>query len=101
MGVFDRIRGEQIRVHVMIRGRVGQEWLAVDDHVRLPDGATLNDLIAHASKIGIPMQAALAESPHLADTLMWNGDRCPVALHGTRQLQDGDQVYLLAPLAGG
>jgi molybdopterin converting factor small subunit len=32
---------------------------------------------------------------------MWNGERCPVDEHITRPMKDGDEVYLLAPLAGG
>jgi sulfur carrier protein ThiS len=32
---------------------------------------------------------------------MWNGDRCPVDEHAARPLQDGDSLYLLAPIAGG
>jgi molybdopterin converting factor small subunit len=47
------------------------------------------------------MREALESSPHLADTLMLNGDRCAVADNRDRVLVDGDQIYLLAPLAGG
>jgi molybdopterin converting factor small subunit len=32
---------------------------------------------------------------------MINGERCPVADHLDRALEDDDQIYLLAPLAGG
>jgi molybdopterin converting factor small subunit len=32
---------------------------------------------------------------------MLNGERCPVAENQERVLADGDEVYLLAPLAGG
>ncbi len=90
-----------IRVHVLIRGRIGDGWLDVDKDVQLPVGATLDDLIREATRRGIPMAEALAHSPHLRDTLMLNGERCPVAAHGARVLRDGDEVYLLAPLAGG
>ena len=39
--------------------------------------------------------------PRMTNTLMLNGERCPVDENLTRALADGDQVYLLAPLAGG
>jgi len=32
---------------------------------------------------------------------MLNGERCPVDANRDRKLADGDEVYLLAPLAGG
>jgi molybdopterin converting factor small subunit len=32
---------------------------------------------------------------------MWNGQRAPVAENLDRALSDGDEVYLLGPLAGG
>jgi molybdopterin converting factor small subunit len=33
--------------------------------------------------------------------MMLNGERCPLAENLERVLQDGDEIYLLAPLAGG
>ena len=44
---------------------------------------------------------ALEHSPHLHDTMMLNGERCPLAENEARVLADGDEIYLLAPLAGG
>lgn len=90
-----------IRVHLMVRGRVGETWLDVDEDVKVPPGTTLTDFIAAVERRGIPLGAAIAASPHLAHTLMWNGDRCPVDEAGSRTLADGDQIYLLSPLAGG
>jgi molybdopterin converting factor small subunit len=91
----------KIKVHLIIRGRIGAGWLDVDEELKLPAGTTLAGLIDHADKRGIPLREALADSPHLAETLMHNGERCPVAGNEDRVLADGDQVYLLAPLAGG
>jgi sulfur carrier protein ThiS len=106
MGLGDTVRGwlggvPTIRVHILIRGRVGDGWVDVDESVRLPDGATMRDLIAAADRRGIPLAAAIEKSPHLAHTLMLNGERCPVVEHGDRRLTDGDEVFLLSPLAGG
>ena len=102
--MIDRLRallGPKIRVHVLVKGRVGAGWVDIDRSVSLPEGATLGDLLVAAERRGVPIRAALAGSPHLRDTLMLNGERCPVADNRARALADGDRVYLLAPLAGG
>jgi molybdopterin converting factor small subunit len=101
VGIFDRLRGDTIRVHVLIKGRIGDGWHDVDEHVRLPAGTTLGKLVEVADNAKIPLRDALANSPHLRDTLMLNGERCPLADNGDRELRDGDELYLLAPLAGG
>jgi molybdopterin converting factor small subunit len=101
MGIFDRLRGDSIRVHILIRGRIGNEWRDVDKHVRLPKGATLGKLVEATDAAGIPLREALDNSPHLVDTLMLNGERCPFVENAERVLEDGDEIYLLAPLAGG
>lgn len=92
---------KKIRVHVLIKGRIGEGWYDVDRTFALPVGATLGALLDAAEKDGVGMRAAIASSPHLAQTLMLNGERCPVAENAARALKDGDEVYLLAPLMGG
>ena len=84
-----------------IRGRIGQGWYDVDEAVKLPRGMTLGQLIDDGPRRGLPLQEAVEHSPHLAHTLMWNGERCPVDEHRDRALADGDEIFLLAPLAGG
>jgi hypothetical protein len=54
-----------------------------------------------AQRQGVPLRDAIENSPHLRHTLMWNGERCPVDQHAARRLEEGDTIYLLAPLAGG
>ena len=90
-----------IRVHVLIKGRIGDGWHDVDRTLELPVGATLAALIEEAERDRIPMRDAIDKSPHLRHTLMLNGERCPLAENMERELKDGDQLYLLAPLAGG
>jgi hypothetical protein len=90
-----------IRVHLMIKGRIGPGWYDVDERLAVPPGTTLAGLVELAGERGIPLAKALEDSPHLVDTLMWNGERAPLAEHGERALADGDTLYLLAPLAGG
>ncbi len=101
MGIFDRLRGDTIRVHILIRGRIGDDWKDVDEHVRLPAGTTLGRLVEATDAAGIPLREALDHSPHLVDTMMLNGERCPFAANAERVLADGDEIYLLAPIAGG
>jgi molybdopterin converting factor small subunit len=90
-----------VKVHVLIRGRIGEGWVDVDENLTVPAGTTLGGLLAIATAKRIPLEEALASSPHLAHTLMLNGERTPVDENADRVLADGDQVYLLAPLAGG
>jgi molybdopterin converting factor small subunit len=90
-----------IRVHVILKGRTGSGWHDVDQQIALPEGATLGMLIEVAERRGIHLRDAIESSPHLRHTLMLNGDRCPVDENLERPLSDGDEVYLLAPLAGG
>ena len=92
---------KKIEVHLLIRGRIGDAWIDFDERLKLPAGTTLRGLVEHCRSRHIPLADALAQSPHLADTLMLNGERTPIAEHAERALADGDQVYLLAPLAGG
>lgn len=98
---LQRGRTDRIRVHVLIRGRIGQGWYDVDETVKLPAGTTLATFIAKGDRYGVPLAEAIANSPHLAHTLMINGERCEVDDNADRQLADGDELYLLAPLAGG
>lgn len=101
MGIFDKLRGDSIKVHVLVRGRIGDDWKNIDEYVRVPMGTTLARFVDVADEAGIPMSVAIAESPHLHDTMMINGERCPLSEHRDRVLADGDEIYLLAPLAGG
>ena len=87
-------------MHVLIKGRIGDGWVDVDEHIRVPTGTTLAALVDAADAAKVPLRMAIENSPHLRDTLMLNGERCPID-QDDRVLADGDEVYLLAPLAGG
>lgn len=91
----------KIRVRVLIKGRIGVGWHDVDRSFRLAPGATLAELLRLADRAGVPLSEAIADSPHLRDTLMINGERCPLESNRDRPLEDGDEIYLLAPVAGG
>lgn len=99
MGLFGKKSG--IKIHILIRGRIGDDWKDVDEDLHVPPGTTLAKLVEIADAEGIPLREALDNSPHLTDTMMLNGERCPFAENAARLLADGDEIYLLAPLAGG
>ena len=101
MGIFDRLRGDQIKIHVLIRGRIGDEWKNIDEYVKVPAGTTLARFIEVADEAGLELSQAISDSPHLHDTMMLNGERCPLTENADRVLKDGDEIYLLAPIAGG
>ncbi len=102
MSLLSRFRrGPQITIHVLIRGRIGDGWFDVDQSLKVPLGTTLGEAIELGEKRGVPFAEALAGSPHLRDTLMLNGERCTIAQNTDRELANGDELYLLAPLAGG
>ncbi len=101
MGIFDRHRGGSVKVHILIKGRIGDDWKDIDQYMKVPVGTTLGKLVEVADSAKIPLREALANSPHLTDTMMVNGERCPFTENKDRVLLDGDEIYLLAPLAGG
>lgn len=91
----------RVRVHVLIKGRIGSGWHDVDRTLAVPAGTTLAGLLDIAQREGVPLRDAIEASPHLRHTLMWNGERCPLEDNDARRLEDGDSIYLLAPIAGG
>jgi len=105
MGLLQRLvpgrSRRKIRVRVLIRGRIGEGWLDIDRSFRLRPGTTLGELLPAAERAGVPLADSIRNSPHLRDTLMINGERCPLESNRDRPLDDGDEIYLLAPVAGG
>jgi molybdopterin converting factor small subunit len=75
--------------------------LRTSARLRVPKDTTLGKLVGVADAAGVPLREALDHSPHLAETLMFNGERCPFVDNAERVLAEGDEIYLLAPLAGG
>lgn len=92
---------KKIRVNVFLSGRFGEGWQSLERDFKLAEGTTLGGLLDEAERAGIALREAIAQSPHLAHTLMLNGERCPLAENEGRVLADGDKLYLLSPLAGG
>ena len=101
MGIFDSMRGNQIKIHIVIKGRIGDDLKDIDPYITVPPGTTLGRFVTVAAAAGVPLTEALKNSPHLTDTMMLNGERCPFQENKERALANGDEIYLLAPLAGG
>lgn len=90
-----------MRIHVLVRGRIGPAWEDLDRTFAVPSGSTLGVLLDRAAQEGVPLRDLIERSPHLRHTLMLNGERCPLAENLDRGLADGDELYLLGPIAGG
>lgn len=91
----------ELRIHVLMRGRIGAGWEDLDRTFTVPPGSTLSALLDRAARGGVPLRQLVERSPHLRHTLMLNGERCPLAENLERALADGDELCLLGPIAGG
>ena len=97
-----RSRTSVIRVHVILKGRIGKGWYDVDEQLARPAGATLGQLIERAEQRGIALARALEDSPHLRHTLMWNGQRAPVDDAGNQRYfrtDDGQRDVFLGEIS--
>ena len=86
-----------MRIHVMVTGRVYHLAQPLPDELTLPDGSTVEDAIrAIAGELPqgeqLPPSCLLAVSGQHLGTL---------ANHASRTLRDGDELTLIAPVAGG
>jgi molybdopterin converting factor small subunit len=86
-----------MKVRVLISGRGYDAAANVPPAWELADGTTLDDLLDQIGRRlpagrGLPPSCLVAVSgTHLGT----------VARHGPRELRDGDEVVLIAPVAGG
>ena len=85
-----------IRVHILLRGRIGEGWYDIDRQLKVPMGTTLGQLIDSGEERGIPLAEALARSPHLVHTLMLNGERKsmePIAARACPNREEVDAAH--------
>ena len=60
-GIGDKVRGwlgrdkePRVRVHILLRGRIGEGWYDIDRTLSVPPGTTLGQLIALGEERGVP-----------------------------------------------
>ena len=61
MGIFDRLRGDQIKIHILIRGRIGDDWKDVDENLRMPAGHDAREARRRRRAAGVPLREALEQ----------------------------------------
>lgn len=86
-----------MKISVMVTGRSYHMTEGLPDELTLPDGNTVDDAIAALSaqlpdSVQFPPSCLVAVSGQHLGT---------VASHETRVLSDGDELTLIAPVAGG
>lgn len=89
-----------MRVRLSVRGFFGQRFLERELSLELKTGASLADLLAEAARR--TRDRVFSELPLLSGpSLLRNGERVPLPEGLESLLDDGDEVAILAPLAGG
>jgi molybdopterin synthase sulfur carrier subunit len=91
-----------VRSIALIRSLLGTERLALS----LPDGATIQDVLARLNEIGDPkLTSYLAEpkekSAHAPLRIMVNGRDITVLQGRDTVVADGDDILVFIPIAGG
>lgn len=86
-----------MKVSLVITGRHYDVSDTVPDSIDLPEGATINDALA------VIAETKQSESPLPASCLVAVGEKHlgTIASHEEVPLRDGDEVILIAPVAGG
>ena len=84
-------------INLVITGRAYHTTESLPEQLTLPEGATLDDAIASLDELlpnnqKLPGSCVVAVSGKHAGTL---------AQHASRTLSDGDELALIAPVAGG
>ena len=104
--------GVLLLVLPLVLQQFGNAWVRIADVALLYTmlALGLNIVVGYAGLLDLGYVAffavgaylyGLLASPHLTDTMMLNGERCPFTENQDRAMADGDELYLLAPLAGG
>lgn len=85
-----------MKIRISFSGRSYHQAQALGDELPLPDNATVNDALAEIEQRlddqGLPSSCLVTVSGNHLGT---------VANHQNQQLSDGDELVLIAPVAGG
>ncbi len=91
-----------MKVHFLLKGTMLGTFLDHEFDLDLPEGSTLRDELKRAGRARqVDFDRVMREHEVIRESILVSGDRlvCPQGLD--RVLQEGDQVYMLSPLAGG
>jgi len=86
-----------MKINLVISGRSYRTSGDLPTHLELPDGATLADALTALSE-KLPADAALPDSCLVAVSGSHVGT---LGSHRARELREGDELVLIAPVAGG
>lgn len=95
--------GPPVRVHLKVAGFVGGKMNSAEFDLEAPAGATVKQCLKLADKSpalkGKPVAAMLAMPK--APTVMVNGEGIVVPDDLGRVIEDGDELSIMTPFAGG
>ncbi len=86
-----------MKVRLVISGRSYDAAKTIPEHLTLPEGCSVADALKQVAKL-IPGERGLPESCLVAVSGMHLGT---LRSHRPRVLADGDELVLIAPVAGG
>jgi molybdopterin converting factor small subunit len=86
-----------MKLHVVLTGRHDHASSQVPDSLQLPDGSTVTVALQEIAAC-LPDQQAL---PPTCLVVLGGNHLGTVAQHDDRPLSDGDELLLIAPVAGG
>jgi molybdopterin converting factor small subunit len=86
-----------VKIRVVITGRGYHTSLHLPDELTLADGSTVDDALAKLATL-LPAGEQFPDSCLVAVADQHLGT---LALHASRELRDGDELTLIAPMAGG
>ena len=86
-----------MKIHLMVSGRNYHAAMQLPDELDLPDDATLDGALAQLADL-MPAGAGLSPNSLVAVSGTHVGT---LAAHPNKDLRDGDELVVVAPVAGG
>ena len=86
-----------MKIRLLVSGRNYQAATQLPDELELPEGARLDDAIARLEQ-SMPEGASLSPNSLIAVSGTHVGT---LAAHPNKELSDGDELVVVAPVAGG
>lgn len=91
-----------MKIHFLLKGYMLGTFLDHDFDLNLPEGTTLKQALRRAGRERrVDFDRVLAEHEVIRESILVSGRRLDWPGCLDHVLQDGDDVYMLSPLAGG